>query len=72
MSTNVVTALKIESLWSEVLIIDCSEDDLVINDLALLLGTDRQSICHEVIDEARIAAGVSVDSTKGSFADDAA
>lgn len=72
MNTYVDTALKIESLWSEVLIIDCSEDDLVINDLAFLLGTDCQGVRHEVIDEARIAAGVSVDSTKGSFADDAA
>ena len=72
MSTNVLTALKIESLWSEVLIIDCSEDDFVINDLTLLLGTDCQGVRHEVIDEAWIAAGVSVDSAKGSFADDAA
>ena len=42
MNTYVDTALKIESLWSEVLIIDCSKDDLVINDLAFLLGTDCQ------------------------------
>ena len=60
MNTYVDTALKIESLWSEVLIIDCSEDDLVINDLAFLLGTDCQGVRHKVIDEARIAAGVSV------------
>ena len=72
MNTYVYKALKIESLWSEVLIIDCSKDDLVINDLAFLLGTDGQCVCHEVIDEARIAAGIPVDSAKSSFADDAA
>ena len=48
------------------------KDDLVINDLAFLLGTDRQGIRHDVIDEAWIVVGVSVDSAKSSFADDAA
>ncbi|MDO4339883.1 MAG: hypothetical protein Q4C91_17605 [Eubacteriales bacterium] len=72
MSTNVVTALKLNNYGLEILIIDCSKDDLIINDLAFLLGADRQGVCHEVIDEAWIATGVSVDSAKSSFADDAA
>ena len=45
---------------------------IIMTLMAFLLGTDGQCVRHEVIDEARIAAGVSVDSTKGSFADDAA
>ena len=33
-----VTVLKIESVCLKILIVDCSEDDLVINDLAFLLA----------------------------------
>ena len=42
-----------------------------ISNIGNPIGTDCQGICHEVIDAARIAAGISVDSAKGSFADDA-
>ena len=66
MNTYVDTALKIESLWSEVLIIDCSKDDLVINDLAFLLGTDCQGVCHRTSDRHQCGQLKQLDSMTNS------
>ena len=54
------------------MIVDGSEDDLVVDDTTLLLGSDGQGICHEIVDQTRISTGVTVDSSESSIIDDAA
>ncbi|MBQ8233332.1 MAG: hypothetical protein IJZ34_15610 [Lachnospiraceae bacterium] len=54
------------------MIVDCSEDDLVVNDLALLLATHSQDICHEVVDQTWISTGITMDGSKSGIVDDAA